>query len=127
PETEAIRSMVSSGEMPSSPLSAFGDLLDSSLPDECRVIRLEGVDGGYQPNLLSHCRVTDDGCRIVYIANMADDDFSGTLKVSGRFEDIVSADAFSGEMSAAEGEISSDHISLEITIKPGEGRFWLLE
>ena len=32
-----------------------------------------------------------------------------------------------GEMSAAEGEISSDHISLEITIKPGEGRFWLLE
>ena len=127
PETEAIRSMVSSGEMPSSPLSAFGDLLDSSLPDECRVIRLEGGDGGYQPNLLSHCRVTDNGCRIVYIANMADDDFSGTLKVSGRFEDIVSADAFSGEMSAAEGEISSDHISLKITIRPGEGRFWLLE
>ena len=120
---KAISGLVSSGEMPSAPLDGFGKLIDECLPVDCRSVSV----GGYQPMLLSHCRVTDDGLRIVYIANMADSDFRGRLSVRGVYSDAAVADAFTGEIAGQTFESFDDHIETDIVIKPGEGRFCLLE
>ena len=119
---DIINKLVSSGDMPSAPLEGFGKLLDE-LPDICRVVSTDG----YEPMLLSHCRLTEDGCRIVYIANMAECSYKGRLKISGNYGDIASADAFTGDIIKIDGRREGGYIQTDIEIKPGEGRFYLLE
>ena len=122
-----IGRMVDAGEMAAAPLGGFGDLIDKAIPRDRRTIYLKDEKGGRRDMILSHCRVTDDGCRIVYIANMADADYEGTLCVPGGFACAASADAFTGEISPAEYADAPGRAEIEVRIRPGEGRFWLLE
>ena len=120
---EAIRKEIEAGSMYFASTEAFGVLLDEKLPDVCRTIRTTG----YEPMLLSHCRITEDGLRIVYIANMAAEPYSGTLCVSGIYREACEADSFTGDILAAECKMVNGNTNLQITIQPGEGRFFLLQ
>jgi len=77
--------------------------------------------------LLSHCRITEDGLRIVYIANMDAAPYSGTLHVSGTYTETCEADSFTGEILPVSCVAENDKTTMHITIQPGEGRFFLLQ
>ena len=109
------------------PMNSFGALLDEKLPSVCRTITTESESGAYQPMLLSHCRITEDGLRIVYIANMAAEPYSGTLRVKGSYSETREADAFTGEILPAVCEADGGTTAMQITVQPGEGRFFLLQ
>lgn len=124
---ESIRKNVDNGFMYFAPTEDFGKLLDASLPTVCRTITTESETGTYQPMLLSHCRITEDGLRIVYIANMASEPYHGTLHVSGTYTEICEADSFTGEILPVSCSTENGKTTLQITVQPGEGRFFLLQ
>ncbi|NLE13905.1 MAG: hypothetical protein GX628_09575 [Clostridiales bacterium] len=118
-----IADAIEKGRMAQAPTEDFGKLLDTRLPEACRTMKIENEKGSYHPMLLSHCRVTEDGERVVYLANMDSAPFIGRLTVDGCCTEAAECDAFTGEMK----KLSIDgKLSLDITIRPGEGRFWLL-
>ena len=127
PAVCAIAKMVESGGMFFAPTDAFGTLLDEHLPQICRTITTESASGAYQPMLLSHCRSTEDGLRIVYIANMAAEPYTGTLHVAGTYTETCEADSFTGDILPASCITENGRTTMQITIQPGEGRFFLLQ
>ena len=124
---ESIRKNADNGFMYFAPTENFGKLLDASLPTVCRTITTESKTGTYQPMLLSHCRITEDGLRIVYIANMASEPYHGTLHVSGTYTETCEADSFTGEILPVSCSTENGKTTLQITVQPGEGRFFLLQ
>ena len=105
----------------------FPALLPALLPDGVCSIRVTADEGADPAMLLSHVRITEEGLRIIYLANMAAVDFTGTLAVPGRWSEVLSADAFTGDITPAARESSSgEEAVLRIAVKPGEGRFWIL-
>ncbi|MBQ8642686.1 MAG: hypothetical protein IJ480_10785 [Clostridia bacterium] len=124
---EKIQSMIAEGKMHLASIDSFGALLDEKLSPACRTITTGSESGAYQPMLLSHCRITEEGLRIVYIANMAAEPYAGTLHVAGEYAETCEADAFNGEIVPAECETAHGITSMQITIQPGEGRFFLLQ
>ena len=127
PAAEQIAELTDAEKMYFAPMNSFGALLDEKLPSVCRTITTESESGAYQPMLLSHCRITEDGLRIVYIANMAAEPYSGTLRVKGSYSETREADAFTGEILPAVCEANGETTAMQITIQPGEGRFFLLQ
>ena len=107
------------------PTADFGALLDETLPIECRTVRIASERGGSEPMLLSHVRVTEDGVRIVYIANMDQKPFTGTVSVAGVYETAAEADAFSGDISVIGFTQNDARAEIPVVIRPGEGRFLL--
>ena len=75
--------------------------------------------------LLSHCRITPDGVRIVYLANMDNKEYTDTITVAGRFTECTEADAFTGEFHASDCMQDGENTKLRVTIRSGEGRFFL--
>ena len=119
-----IADAIKEGRMAQAPTEDFGRLLDEKLAESCRPMKIENKKGFYHPMLLSHCRVTEDGERVIYLANMDSEPFEGRLTVDSCCAEAAECDAFTGEMTklAVDGKMS-----LDITIRPGEGRFWLLD
>ncbi|MBE6615533.1 MAG: hypothetical protein E7631_09550 [Ruminococcaceae bacterium] len=127
PAAGEIAQLVEDGKMYFAPTDGFSALLDEKLAPVCRTITTESDNGTYQPMLLSHCRITEEGLRIVYIANMAAEPYTGILHVNGTYSRTCEADAFSGEIMPAECTTADDTTTMQITIQPGEGRFFLLQ
>ncbi len=127
-DTEEIARRIGEGRMAIIPAAELPARLPGLLPDDARSIRVTPEEGSDPAMLLSHVRITEDGLRIVYLCNMAERDFSGTLTVYGSYSELLSADAFTGDISPAEREDNADGeaAALRITVRPGEGRFWLL-
>ena len=123
PYADAIRKALSDGLMHLAPTAEFGAMLDETLPAVCRPVTLSP----FSPMLLSHQRVTEDGSRIVYIADMDQEAYSGTLSVAGSYSDVWEADAFTGEMHPADFRKEQDSVSLSVSVRSGEGRFFLLK
>ncbi|NLV74636.1 MAG: hypothetical protein GXY52_08135 [Chloroflexi bacterium] len=123
PAALEIADAIEKGRMALAPTEDFGKLLDAKLPRICRTLKIENEKGCYHPMLLSHCRVTDDGERVIYLANMDSVPFTGRLTVDGCCAEAVECDAFTGEMTKLDVD---GRLSLDITIRPGEGRFWLI-
>lgn len=103
----------------------FGALLDEALPEKCRTVRIVSERGGSEPMLLSHVRVTEDGVRIVYIANMDQTPFTGSVSVAGIYETAAEADAYSGEIAVIGFTQNDTRAEIPVVIRPGEGRFFL--
>ena len=76
--------------------------------------------------LLSHSRVTTDGVRVVYLANMDKTPVIVPVSVDGSYQDAREADAHTGEMKPFDYEKTAHGVLFTVTIAPGEGRFWLL-
>lgn len=104
-------------------IEGFGELLDEKLTDKIRFVTTDD----YAPMILSHARVTEDGERIVFIANMAKENFCGTVSFQGRYDTVCSADCRTGEISSMEKNICDTATSVSLTIASGEGTFILLK
>ena len=117
-----IQDKIAMGRMYLAPTEDFGALLDEHLPAACRTV----VPSQYNPMLLSHCRITEDGVRIVYLANMDSTDYTDTVTVAGHFTDCAAADAFTGELHTTTVSYDGENTVLTVTIRSGEGRFFLL-
>ena len=125
-ESAAIADRIAAGKMHICPIDGIGALYDTVLDDSIRTTRVSSVGGTYAPMLLSHCRVTEDGVRIVYIANMDIEPYTGTLSVYGTYREAAEADAFTGEIRDAAFTQRGAYADIPVTIRPGEGRFFLL-
>ena len=126
--TESVRqiqSMLTDGTMHACSIDDIGVLYDTVLPEHVRCVRVVGDDGGDAPMLLSHVRITEDEVRIVYIANMDDKPFSGTLSVFGTYISAAEADAFAGEIQEIPFETQFSCAKIPVTVRAGEGRFFL--
>lgn len=123
PLADQIQTMVDTGEMLFATADQFDTLLAEKLPLCCRTITIDDND----PMLLSHCRITEDGLRIVYIANMADTPYTGDLHIEGTYTDTRQANAFTGEITPVSCTTAEGRTHMPITIQPGEGRFFLLQ
>ena len=101
----------------------FGELLDRNLPAACRFVMAEN------PNsmLLSHVRITEEGERIVFIANMAEDTFCGRVSFPGIYEAVCLANCHNGDISAMEADCCENTTALMLTLRSGEGKFILLK
>ena len=97
--------------------------MDEKLTDKIRFVTTDD----YAPMILSHARVTEDGERIVFIANMAKENFCGTVSFQGRYDTVCSANCRTGEISSMEKNISDTATSVSLTIASGEGTFILLK
>ena len=117
-----IKDKIAMGRMHLAPTEDFGALLDEHLPAACRTV----VPSQYNPMLLSHCRITEDGVRIVYLANMDSAEYTDTVTVAGHFTECAAADAFTGEIHPIECTYDGENTVLTVTIRSGEGRFFLL-
>lgn len=123
PLAAQIQGMVDCGEMYFAPTDQFATLLNDELPMHCRTITIDD----HNPMLLSHCRITKEGLRIVYIANMAKTPYTGELHIEGTYTETCQANAFTGEITPMPCTTDKDHTHMHITIQPGEGRFFLLQ
>lgn len=121
---DAIRDAIHAGKMHASETAVFGGLLDSALPEDCRPVL---VTDGVHPMLLSHSRVTADGVRIVYLANMDNTEITIPVSVAGRYRSAVEANAHTGEMTPLAYCVDKRGDAFTVTIAPGEGRFLLFE
>ena len=120
---DTIPAAIADGKMHVAETADFGALLDAALPDHCRPVRL--TDSTH-PMLLSHSRVTTDGVRVVYLANMDKTSVTVPVAVTGGYQSVLEADAHIGEMKPTAYEKTAHGVSFTATIGPGEGRFWLL-
>lgn len=102
PETEEIKKRVVDGRMTLVPTDKLSGSLDAALGPDGRSVRLLPDGGSDGSMILSHVRVTDDGMRIVFLTNMADKEFSGSVEIPGRWDEVLTADASAGEMRPAE-------------------------
>ncbi|MBQ7153789.1 MAG: hypothetical protein IJR83_07655 [Clostridia bacterium] len=128
PETEEIARRVGDGRMTLASTEDMPELLKKALPADSRSIRLipdENADGSM---VLSHVRVTEDGTRIVYLANMAKAGFAGSVRVAGEWRDVQVADAGTGSISPAEQKKpgAKDCVELCVSLEPGEAVFFIL-
>lgn len=122
PIAAELQAMVDSGEMLLADADSFATLLTDKLSMHCRTITLDAEN----PMLLSHCRITEDGLRIVYIANMANEPYTGELHIEGTYTNTDQANAFTGEITPVSCTTTDGRTHMHITIQPGEGRFFLL-
>ncbi len=85
-------------------------------------------DGGrtVHPLLLTHVRRTEDGGRIVYLANMDEHaPLAGTLRVAGRFVAAEQADPTTGAIGAVALERTAAGASVAVDLPPLAARFYL--
>jgi hypothetical protein len=101
----------------------FGELLDRFLPATCRFVRTETPN----PMLLSHVRITEEGERVVFIANMADNAFCGRINFPGRYDAVCMANCHNGCFSAIDAEYCEQTTSVMLSLQSGEGKFILLK
>lgn len=117
-----LRENIENGTMFLAPTEAFGALLDGKLPGDCRTVTLDKPDR----MVLSHCRLTEDGTRVVYITDMAPAAYNGTLHVCGSYNTVYEADPVTGDMQEVSFVRDTDGVSIPLTIASGKGRFYLL-
>lgn len=116
---DRIAEYIADGRMKKASTDGFGGLLDSFFRG--RAVLTEK----YEPMLLSHSRVTEDGLRIVFLANMAETDFSGSVSVPGEYGEVVSADARTGAITVLDAP-SDGGAKVRVAIEPGGSIFLLL-
>lgn len=105
-------------------IDAFGALLDEKFRLESRSVIIENGN----PMILSHARVTEKGERIVFIANMSNEDFNGKISFYGDYSAIYLADCHTGDISPIDNNIArGTTASVILEIESGEGKFILLK
>ncbi len=115
---DKIKKAVSDGTMLFAPKEDIGTLYDS-LGSDCHTVTLS-TECGNPEMLLSHSRITEDGVRIVYIANMGDALYKGKLFVNG-YSEAALCDPSSGEITP----IDFDGNGVCVSSESGEGKFFL--
>lgn len=90
----------------------------SALP---RPVRLISGGTSYLPSILTHSRVTDDGVKIVFAANMSSEAFAGCLTVEGYGNEASVASPLDGEIKPADKEGGA----VKVSLKPYEGKFYI--
>ncbi|MBE7035222.1 MAG: hypothetical protein E7402_03740 [Ruminococcaceae bacterium] len=127
PYAEKIAAMIKDGKMfHEGSIEKIGDFYDACLPDKSRSIRVLDKDGNYNHMILSHCRVTEDGSQVVYITNMGEAVFTGTLSIVGDFAEVFEANSFTGDIAPVAFTKDGDSVTISVSIEPGEGRFYLV-
>lgn len=123
PLDNTIAEALEMGRMFRSETEDFGRLIEEKLPNYCHPVRIEGA---VNPMILSHSRVTEDGVRIVYLANMDKTPVELNVTVDGCYENAAVADAHTGEIEPLTVCSNGDSVKFTANVKPGEGRFFLL-
>ena len=128
PLCDELKRLVDCGKMFFTPdVDGIGNFYDEKLPSSAHSIYLSNNNGTNCDRILSHCRTTDDCERVVYIANMsADSDFAGKLGIVGDAAEIYEASPITGEINKIEFLKKSGIDEVEVSVKPGEGRFYLV-
>lgn len=119
PFADALTAACDGGGMYFAPLDGLDGLLDR-LPALCRPVMLCTAGGTDHPELLSHCRLTEDGTRIAYLANMSNAPLTGVLQITGGAAEVAEANAVTGTIAPLPA-------GQPTTIQPGEGRFFLIK
>ena len=126
PETDEIARRVFDGRMSLIPTGKLPESLGTALNSDCRSIELVPDDGSDGSMVLSHVRVTEDGTKIVFLTNMAESDFSGSVHIPGDPTEVLTADANTGKIAPTEWEKLSGEALFRTAIKPGEAVFYLI-
>jgi len=120
---EEFKKQIASGAIFFAHTDAFSDLLEQALPDSCRSVRLSGDC----TMLLSHCRTTSDGKKILFITNMGDAVYNGEMTVIGNFQNVCTASLTDGEINPVCTSHSERGITIPILLASGEGKFFILD
>ncbi|MBO4217562.1 MAG: hypothetical protein J5940_06430 [Clostridia bacterium] len=129
PETDEIAKRVADGRMTLVPSGKLAETLCAVLPEESRSIRLIPDVGSDGSMILSHVRMTGDGMRIVFLTNMAESGFSGSVAVTGEWSEALTADAATGDVCRTEWQKrsgASPAADIRISLAPWEAVFFLL-
>lgn len=94
---------------------------DLDLPVLPRPVRLESGGTSYLPSVLTHSRITEDGMKEVFVANMGSGDFTGRLTVEGYGCRASEASPLDGEIVPA----AADGDGVRVCLKPYEGKFYI--
>jgi hypothetical protein len=86
-----------------------------------RPVKLLSGGTTVQPTILTHTRITEDGIKEVFVANMGPDNFSGRLTVEGYINNASVASPLDGEILPAE----KDADGVLVLLKPFEGKFYI--
>lgn len=109
----------------SQPNFAFADFEDNRVCLDCqalpRPVRITSNGVSRLPSILTHSRVTQDGIRLVFVANMGDHDFNGLLTVKGCSGSVSVASPLDGEIIPTQEEENGVRVSL----KQFEGKFYI--
>ena len=104
-------------------IEAFGTLLDAHFPAPSRLVITEDNN----PMILSHVRVTEDGEKIIFLANMANTAFSGNVSFYGKYETVCLANCHTGDIAPLAAKTDGKTTSVALEIVSGEGKFILLK
>lgn len=95
----------------------FAELIENQIADDCRMIRMNGDIA----MILSHCRIKNDGEKIVFITNMGEEEYNGIIFVIGGFKEARVANPKDGEVSL----INDASSEIDVRLKSGEGKFFV--
>jgi len=103
------------------PKDSFCDYLDGALTRRHLSLKLE------EPNkdILSHCRVTEEGHRVFYLANMGDVPVSTGFTLYGDFSKLYLADPMGGEVRELSANAIDGGCELRVDLECGRGCFFI--
>ncbi|MHB1150724.1 MAG: hypothetical protein ACYCWE_10555 [Eubacteriales bacterium] len=95
--------------------------INLDLPALPRPVKIKSDGTAYLPAILTHARITEDGIKEVFAANMGSEDFTGCLTVEGYDNNANVASPLDGEIIPAE----KDGDGVLVFLKPYEGKFYI--
>lgn len=78
-------------------------------------------------SLMTHCRITEDGTRIVFLTNTSMEALKETLTVREKCRKLYLFDAESGKVSLKDFTENAEGVSFEISIEPLKAYIYILE
>ena len=90
-------------------------------------LRIENKGGMRFEKILSHTRLTDDGQRLVMIANMDKEIFGCNISVTGNYNKVYNFDPSTGDIEEIVSETKSDRTGVSVTIAGGKAKILLFD
>lgn len=122
-EVEEISRYIAAGKILSVSIEGFGKLIETNLCEKYKMIALSE----YTPNILSHVRITEQGERVIFLANMTGKVFKTTLTVFGNYSKVFIADTENGNFNDREANIFDNKAMVELEIKANRGILLMLK
>lgn len=78
-------------------------------------------------NILSHTRITENGQRIVMLANIGENEFNCNISVCGRYAHIYDFNPENGEFSDIEFQINGNNVYVSLKVVAGKAKILLFD
>ncbi len=96
------------------------------VPEKCKDVTLTSSEHNVD-TVFTHIRTEENGRKILFISNMYEKDFSGTVSVSKIANQVYIADACSGNISSCDFEVLNGKTILPINLKSCEAKAFIIE